>query len=143
MCLQFALSNAAGCALHRSTSRVIHRLECFSFFFDYCAIARALISILLRSHKTRAIYIYIYIYMFTCPAQSYQSPFMQIKVGLLGGGPASHEHTHAIVRIHVHVKLFKSRDHAQGLHAQRSGRYPHTNHNARRGITTARRASMG
>ena len=28
--LQFTLINAAGCALHRFTSRVIHRLECFS-----------------------------------------------------------------------------------------------------------------
>lgn len=29
--LQFTLINAAGCALHRRTNRVIHRQECFSF----------------------------------------------------------------------------------------------------------------
>ena len=29
--LQFTLSNAFGCALHRRTSRVIHRLELFCF----------------------------------------------------------------------------------------------------------------
>ena len=29
--LQFTLLNAAGCALHRHTSRVIHRLEWFTF----------------------------------------------------------------------------------------------------------------
>ena len=31
MCLQFALVNAASCVLHRSTSRVIHRLEWYLF----------------------------------------------------------------------------------------------------------------
>lgn len=32
--LQFTLIIAAGCALHRSTSRVIHRLECLSFILS-------------------------------------------------------------------------------------------------------------
>ena len=31
--LQFTLIHAAGCALHRHASQVIHRLECFSFSF--------------------------------------------------------------------------------------------------------------
>lgn len=42
--LQFTLIHAAGCALHRHTSRVIHRLELsFSFFSDIAArsLARA------------------------------------------------------------------------------------------------------
>jgi hypothetical protein len=35
MCLQFALFNAASCVLHRSTSRVIHRLEWYFVLYRH------------------------------------------------------------------------------------------------------------
>lgn len=38
--LQFTLIHAAGCVLHRRTSRVIHRLKLFLFFFRFKAVAR-------------------------------------------------------------------------------------------------------
>ena len=47
--LQFTLIHAAGCALHRHTSRVIHRLELSRVIFRFVAGSRRLVRATVRT----------------------------------------------------------------------------------------------